>query len=491
MTATGRLFWIETRRSIGLLAFPVLAGLAWLAWFLQSGGRAAHQGITLWPQASVDIGFAVVFVGPAAGGLAAWVAGRDRRRGLGDLLATTPAPVTRRELTLLAATALWALLAYVAAGIYQGVITAREATWGGPVWPPIVIAGLAIAAQAAIGYAAGSFAGSPLTSRLMAGLVPIVLFVAQVWPTTIRGDDVMLGPMIGTSSYPYENLAPSSIVQDIGGTVYWSPRMDLVWAAAAWFGGLGALALAIMVLRRRRRSPVAWGTLVAAALAIVIGWTQLVPAQVFAVPPPSRAIAYEPVCTQRSIEICVHPAYESALDDTADIVDAVIRPLVGLPGFPVRAEQVRPDREGEAIVGPHELGPVPPDLLGIVPANPDTNDVIEASFVAVAAVAGQTDWFLSPLTPAQSAIAIWLMDQSGFDWSTAEGFLMPSFGDAVPIKEAVDSGSLAPEDVDGLLADVHRAADRFGALTPEEQRAWLEANFAALRAGELALEDLP
>jgi hypothetical protein len=35
------------------------------------------------------------------------------------------------------------------------------------------------------------------------------------------------------------------------------------------------------------------------------------------------------------------------------------------------------------------------------------------------------------------------------------------------------------------------AADRFGTLPPEEQRAWLEANLAALRAGELALEDLP
>jgi hypothetical protein len=216
-----------------------------------------------------------------------------------------------------------------------------------------------------------------------------------------------------------------------------------------------------------------------------------VPAQVVAVPSASRAISYELVCTQRSIEICVHPAYASVLDDTADMVDAVVQPLVGLPGFPVRAEQVRPDREGEVVVGPHELGAVPPDLLGIVPADPDTNDVVEASFVAVAAVAGQTDWFLSPLTPAQSAIGVWLMDRLGMDWSTAEGFLMPAFGDAVPIKDAVNSGFLAPEDADGLLADVHLAAERFGALSPEEQRAWLETNFAALRAGELELEDLP
>src|SRR5215216_680471 len=116
MTTTGRLLWIETRRSIGLLAFPVLAGLAWLAWFLQSDSDQ-HSGIALWPQTSADIAFAVAFLGPAAGGLAAWAAGRDRRRGLGDLLETMPAPPTRQELTLLMATTFWALLAFLAAGV--------------------------------------------------------------------------------------------------------------------------------------------------------------------------------------------------------------------------------------------------------------------------------------------------------------------------------------------------------------------------------------
>ena len=117
--------------------------------------------------------------------------------------------------------------------------------------------------------------------------------------------------------------------------------MEIVWAAAAWLVGLGGLALAIIVLRHRRRSPVAWGTLAAAALAIVVGWTQLVPAPVFAAPSPSRAIAYEPVCTQRSIEICLHPAYESVLDETADLVDAVVRPLVGAARLP-RARRAGP-----------------------------------------------------------------------------------------------------------------------------------------------------
>ena len=500
MIATGRLFGIETRRNIGFWAFPFLVGLGWLAWRINQEALE-RPGIVLWPQASIDIAFAMGFIGPAAGGLAAWAAGRDRRRGLDELLATTPAPVTRREFTLLAATTLWVLFAYLAAGVYEGILTAREATWGGPVWPPIFIAGLAIAAQAAIGYAAGTFARSSLTSRLMAGLVPIALFFAQLLPTVLRGDDVQLGPMAWGSSYPYEHLSPWAVVEDTAGSVFWSPRLDLVWASAAWLGGLGALALAIMVLRRRRRAPVAWGTLVAAALAIVFGWTQLVPAPAFAVPSSSRIIDYEPVCTQRSIEICVHPAYESVLDDTADLVDAVVRPLAGLPGFPVRAEQVRPDREGEALPPP-ELGAVASDLLGILAADPDKNDWGEAGLVAVAAVAGQTDRFLEPTTAAQSALAIWLMRQAGWDldledltWTGKNGnteeptiFLPPP--DDLPI-DATTTREEANAILEASAAEIVGAADRFGALTPEEQHAWLEANFAALRAGDLSLEDLP
>lgn len=500
MIATGRLLWIETRRNIGFWAFPVLAGLAWLTWRI-SQGTEGHTGVALWPQTSIDIAFAVGLIGPAAGGLAAWVAGRDRRRGLDDLLATTPAPVTRRDLTLLGATTLWVLLAYVAAGVYQGVLTAREATWGGPVWPPIFIAGLAIAVQAAIGYAAGSFAGSALTSRLTAALVPVGLFVAQYVPTTLRGEEVMLGPRIGTSSYPYENLAPFVVIYDIAGSAFWSPRLELAWASTAWLVGLGALALAIMALRRRRRSPVVWGTLVAAVLAIVVGFAQLVPAQAVTVPSPSRAIDYVPVCTQRSIEICVHPAYGSVLDETAELVDAVVRPLAGLPGFPVRAEQVRPDREGEAL-GPLVLGADASNQLGIPAADPDTHDRVEASYVAVAAAAGQTDQFLELPTAAQSALAIWLMRQAGWDldledltWKgeneNTEGpiIFLPPPAD-LPINETTTREE-ASAILEATAAEIVGAADRFGALSPEEQRTWLEANFAALRADDLSLEDLP
>ena len=420
-----------------------------------------------------------------------------------DLLATTPAPATRRELTLLAATALWALLAFLAAGVYLGVLTAREATWGAPVWPPILIAALAIAVQAAIGYAAGSFARSALTSRLTAALVPVGLFFAQMVPSTLRGEEVMVSERTRTSAYPYEHLSPWAVVLEIGGSVFWSPRMDLVWAAAAWLLGLGGLALAIVALRHRRRSPVAWGTLAAAALAIAVGWTQLVPAPVFVEASPSRAIAYEPVCAQRSIPICLHPAYESVLDETADLVDPVVRPLAGLPGFPVRAEQVRPDREGDGfrtfdLVAAADGS----DVLAILPADSEEVDLVEAAYVAIVAVAGQADGFLADLNPAQSALALWLMDQAG--WAvgdqgrviTSYGFLVEdlfipnqSFDESCG-EASTQEGCRAMPDATSM-AEVRLAADRFGALTPEAQRAWLEANFAALRAGDLSLEDLP
>ena len=474
MTATGRLFWIETRRSAGLWAFPILAGLAGLAWLTLNS--ESGEPVALWPEASVGIGLAVTFVGPAAGGLAAWAAGRDRRRGLEDLLATTPAPAARRELTLLTATALWALLAYLVAAVVLGILTAREATWGGPVAPPILLAALAIAVQAAIGYAIGSFAGSRIASRLTTALVPVGLFVAQLVPTMIE-DEVQIGPRTLQGTLPYENVSPFGVVQNVAGTIFWSPQLEIAWYAAIWLLGLGGLALALVVLCRRR-SLGGWGVLAASALAVGFGWTQLVPAPLPALASHGTApIAYEPVCTQRSIPICLHPAYEAVLDETADVVDPIIRPLVGLPGFPSRAEQPRPPYDGD----PAEIwsgGASTPDTLPILPPCTKFPPQAAPTAVALAAVNGLSDVFAG-VPPAQAAIAVWLLRQAG--WEPTAAFVV---GTCLAFNSFAEAHArIEPETL--------RAADRFGALPPEEQRAWLEANLAALRAGELTLEDLP
>ncbi len=469
----GRLFWIELRRSTALLAIPVLIGLALLAWYLfqQDEQRVSYH----WPDASEDIGVAAIFLGPAAGGLAAWAAGRDRRHGLGDLLSTTPRPAVSRELNLLSATAAWIVVAYVAAGIYLGITTALKATWGGPVLAPIMIGVLAITVQAAIGFAAGSYAVSLMQSRLIAALVPVVLFLAELVPVLIQGGVEQVGPNMTADTRPYENLSVVSMIQSLGGSIFWSSPTEIAWAALALLGGVGALALALILLRHRPRSVVAWGVVPLAGVAVLYGWTQLVPAPVFGSDyQSSHAIAYEPACVQRSIPICVHPANESYLDETADLIDPIVRPLAGLPGAPLRAEQIR-EPKGEDLFS---LSSDSPEVVPALPADAGTSYQSVATAAAVGAVRNPSDDPFA-ITAAQRAIATWLMRQAGWpDLDVLAEFV------GIP-------GVSSRTDYEQALAEISLAADRFAALTPAEQRSWLETNLTTLRAGTLDLEDLP
>jgi hypothetical protein len=473
MTATSRLFWIELRRSPALLAIPVLIGMALLAWYLFQQDEQ-HVGYH-WPDASEDIGVAAIFLGPAAGGLAAWAAGRHRRHGLGDLLRTTPRSAVSREINLLSATTAWIVFAYAAAGIYLGVNTALKATWGGPVLAPILIGLLAIAVQAAIGFAAGSFSASLVQSRLIAAIVPVLLFLAELVPVLISGGEEQVGPNMTADLYPYENLSTVNQIQVLGGTIFWSSPTDIAWASFAWLGGFGVLALSTILLRYRPRSVVASGAMLLAVVAVVYGWTQLVPAPIVEnASSSSHAIAYEPACVQRSIQICVHPANESILDETADLIDPVVRPLAGLPGAPLRAEQIRAPKGGALMT----LNSDSADVVPALPAGAGTSYQAVATAAAVGAVRNPSDDPFA-LTPAQHAIATWLVRQAGW----------PDL-DAPPSLEAVP-GNTTRADYERELADISLAADRFAALSPAEQRAWLETNLAVLRAGTLELEDLP
>ncbi len=473
MTATGRIFWIETRRDMALLAFPFLVGLALLAWFIRD--QESTPGVVLWPDVSENIGYGAMFLGPAAGGLAAWAAGRDRRYGLGDLLKTTSRPQTARQFSQLSGTMVWILLAHLAAGLVLGFTAALEEPWGDPVPAPILIGTLAVAAQTAIGYLAGSVVSSPVQSRLTAALVPIALFFAAVVPTVIRGEDQPCGMGCLSSNYPYENLSPIALIQGTGGSIFWAPPADIIWAAYAWFGGLGILALTLIAARNQPRSRLIWATAVLACLGIVFGARELVPSPVVDTASSSHAIDYEPVCVQRSIPVCLHPAYESVLDDTANLIDPIVRPLVGIRGAPTHAEQIRPPND-ESRIGWLDVSP--PDTISAEPAETGSEALLLATATAISAVRISTDDPFA-LTPAQSALAIWLMRQAGWDPAEEIDRLM-RFPDIS-----------TEEEYDQTVTAVLAAADRFAALTPEEQHAWLETNLAPLRTGSLTLEDLP
>ena len=60
-----------------------------------------------------------------------------------------------------------------------------------------------------------------------------------------------------------------------------------------------------------------------------------------------------------------------------------------------------------------------------------------------------------------------------------------------PLQEVVSGAPDAP-DLPGMPTPrICQAVERFSRLSPAEQRAWLEAHYADLRAGRLGLDDLP
>jgi hypothetical protein len=431
MTAVIQLLRIEVRRSVALWFVPPLAVL--VGWSTLATMRPDNAP-TLWERSSTQLGLAFVVVAFVMCGVGAWAAGRDRRRRIEDLLATTPRPAPLRDLALVTGTAAWGLVACFAGGAYIFVVSYREATWGGPGPAPIVIGLLTVVAGTAVGHLGGTL----IPSRFAAPLLAVALSAATIAVGARSSSIAYLSPTsLDPRSYsPYD--------------VFFRPPPFPALQMSLWLAGVTGCALALIALRRRR-SVVALGAF-AAALVAATGGAMLV-TQAFVHPPWERTyigqplVAYEPVCVQRSIQVCVHPAYEVYLDDYADRISRLVEPLVGIPGGPARVEQL-----------PARVGLRPDGTLEILPG-------VSFTLIAYDLVhdAG-TD-----LNAAQIAIAYWLMDRAGEDAFDLHGLFGPGQPDAA----------------------VAAAFARFGALPPDEQRRWLIENFQALRAGDIDIGDLP
>jgi hypothetical protein len=390
---------------------------------------------TLWARSSVQLGLMFVVVAFAMCGVGAWAAGRAGRQQIEELLTTTPRPAPLYDITLWAGTTVWGLAACLAAGAYVFVVTQREATWGGPVSAPIVVGLLAIVASTAIGYLGGTL----IPGRFAAPLVAVAWSGAALF--------------MGTRSSAVAYLSPLSMDPRGNGPYdlfYRAPSVPVV-QMSLWLAGLAGCGLAAVALRRRKT------LLVAFTLAAALGVTTsgaILTMQAFVHPPWERTyagqplVSYEPVCVERAIPVCVHPAYEMYLDDTADRIGRLVEPLLGIPGAPVRAEQL-PSRVGLRSDGTLEI--LPGDF------------VVEHAAYDLVRDRGTN------LNPAQFAIAYWLLDRVD-----ARGARM------------VDMlGGQQPD------AATTAAAARFSSLDQAEQHEWLERHYSGLRAGRVTLDDLP
>ena len=155
---------IEIRRSVVLWAVPLL-----LALFYFDSFRTAAGFPPVWTvRSSVITSHMVADFGPFAAGLAAWVASREGRRKIDDLLATTVRPAWARQASALGATLFWLLLTFLAgvAAIY--IDTARQATWGGPPLWPVAVGVVEVVTFAVIGFTAGALFPGRFTAPLAA-----------------------------------------------------------------------------------------------------------------------------------------------------------------------------------------------------------------------------------------------------------------------------------------------------------------------------------
>ena len=470
---TATMLRIEARRSTGLLFFPVLVLAAfWVA------REYLPNGVALWTAATYASRQTVIFLGPLMAGLAAWTAGRNGRRGMDELLASTPRSAARRDLTTWAAIALWGVLAYAGATAVLSAITYPGATWGSP--PLVFLAEglLALLAYTAIGYAAGCY----LRSRFVAPLVPVALYVAQAAPSYTESSLQNLSPVDFSSMWP---------------SVFYAPDLRLSLARAGWLVGLAAVA-AIAIILKTRRTPLPWIAMIAAVALTGASTATLLRAAPGAgnAPVPvrdeteARLVPYKAVCEAgRAMEVCAHPAYTALLPRAAGIVNKVAAPLKEIPGAPTRAEQL-PELET-----PSE-GTIVLALDGTMTSDEADADkeVYFAQSVAFQLVAdlyrtpqmvrlGPTDYGCADEAceryyaedggmAVQHVVAEWLWRQAGYK--------MPGMGTTEP--EVQTEPGVGEHSWD---------AKRFMELDAAQRREWLAESFADLRAGKLTLEDLP
>jgi hypothetical protein len=446
-----RAWWIVFSQSVGRWAAPFLfVGILYYAW------KDRTIGVTLWPQVSAQIGFGQTLIAPAFVGIAAWLARRERQRSVDELLRTLAASRAQHLAIVWSATAVWALVPYAASGAIIGALAAHSATWGGPSWGPIVAGAAAVVAATTLGFVLGSL----LPSALLAPLWAI-----GWW---------LLDGYLPLRSSPVQYFAPRTLYENVGRSVYfetipaWIDAKQSVW----WVGlAVFAFALAFAAIERSRK---AW-TVVAAALPVLIAPTLLLlQTPVQASSHDATRIAYEPVCSDGQVRVCVHPAKERVLDEASASLSAVLSPLAGVPGVP---QEAREQADGDRTV------PVGVLLFPLYDARSAGKQLVMVTALGLVYERPAGDDGASPpaLSFPQAVVGTWLLEQAGypetlFFWS----FMEPELTTA-----------RSQQQFDDLTGTFRAATDRFATLAPATRHGWLVDHYLELRQGRVDTSELP
>jgi len=488
---TVRALRLEIRHSAVVWVLPILAAL----FYVNAYRTAAGYPPTWTLRASVITQANLAFSSMIAAGVAAWVATREGRRKTGDLLATTARAAWARQATVLAATAFWMVLAYLAGVAVIYVQTALQATWGGPPLWPVAVGVVAVAASCAIGFTCGTLFPGRFTAPIVAVAVFVAWFVGVNAANSVNPDNVSnLSSLKGTSAL----LVPALLGRppDVDAGVYYHVPPDVFIAQVMFIGGVLLVMVGLFALLPAARVPGAWGlsfaagrrlTVVAAAgvacgvaasatafslagtgqYSLTTGWE--IPALHDAAG--DQSVPYTPDCTGSAFKVCIHPAFAPYLGAMSAALQPAAAEIAGLPGAPVRAEMT-PGYSPPAVAGTASVYDYSEEQEGF-----------SGGFWATPATARTADWEQGE----QQDFITWFV--SGPAEQDAPGLTTPA-QEAVAIALLARIGAPVPS-YPQFSQSITAAASGFESLSPAARHAWLAANIAALRSGTITLAQIP
>jgi hypothetical protein len=491
LLAGGRLLWLELRHNAMLWLLPVTLAVFWFVTY-----RTRMTTPPMWYVRATDLQNGIVpdFIVPVVGA-GAWMGSRETRRHVTDQMTITARPPWARLLATWAATAAWAL---VGCGICVAVVygvTAHQASWGGPLWWPVVVAAASVVAFSALGFTVGVL----LPGRLTAPLVAV-----GSWFVLVLGTELITGSRSYWNILPVVS-GPWDFGRNPGVAIFYPFVPDLSIAQIMSLVGLTVALIAALALRGSGRvtrsvaASIAAAGMAAACTSVVLTGAGTIDAHgMIAIPAlhdaaSDRPIRFTPVCSSTAIPVCLNPAYARYVPAVAAPLGPMLGEIAGLPGAPVRLSQVAATYKQEggnmvttSLTGPQMLGGeyrfLLPDQFG--------------PFLTTSEMAGQVKDGIGPAvvasfvgsgpgtSAAQQAVAAALSWDAGLTVETAAS------GQAPPCTGTrCGSGTAGNLGGRGSPADV--AARRFAALPLTVRRHWLAEHLTALRLGRITLEQLP
>jgi hypothetical protein len=450
-----RLLRIELRRNAMVWLLPLLAAVFWLDTY-----RTWMSMFPVWElRGSALPDHVVKDLAAFAAGIAAWTGSREGRRGTVDVTRVTArAPWLRQGVTL-AATTCWIVLAYLGCVTVLYGITAVQGAWGSPPLWPVAVGAAAVMATSALGFAAGVFWPNRFTAPLVAVGVEVLLLAGV---SLDRSPYLLLTPGAG-------NLTP-----DTGAFYPYLP--DLAIDQVMFLGGVAIAVTGVLGLfahdggRALRGSRALRGLavlvtvvgLASAGTAAGLAGTARLGADGVIIPAlhdaaDDRPVSYTPFCGSGAVPICVNPAFRAWLPELNAAFGPAFAEVAGLPGVPVRANQIAAYGSGEW--GTRSSGSPPVFDFSLPALGPRGIVGLQELFLVPFITGNQTGAFG---TAAQQAVWLALLNATGYQ---------------------LDTTSFSPA--------VVAASGRFGALSAGARHAWLARYLPALRAGHVTVEELP